>query len=349
MNAKKRRSSLLAKYSLMYEKNPKSRVFAPLAESYRKIGLHDDAFKVLREGQKYHPDYVLGYIVLANCYFDIDKFELAYSTLKPFTSKNLDNISMQKLFSQICINLGHLEEALDTFKYLLFVNPHDKYIAEQVKLLEDDLLVKDDIEDEFIASTLSEQFVDDDMWVQKDFSNSQIDYDDSEIIVPDETELSPLDKFKQDIKKNKLEVEQKSLDDEYFRQDFDEESEEVLSGDNPEDTPFINHTLVDLYCSQGHYKKAQDVLEHILKLHPTDLKTKNKLDDVIDLIDKEQFNQQFEEIDSIENELHGESTSILKLTKEDFDLQPGLIEKVESAFNEFLQMLQATKLSKNQL
>ena len=32
--------------------------------------------------------------------------------------------------------MGHYEEALETFKYLLFVNPKDKDIAEQVEFLE---------------------------------------------------------------------------------------------------------------------------------------------------------------------------------------------------------------------
>ena len=119
----KNRSSLLSKYSLMYDKNPRSRVFAPLAETYRKLGMLDEAMQILKEGIRNHPSYTLGYIVLANCYFDIQNFELAYNTIRPFVAKNLENITMQKLFAKTCINLGHLEEALQTFKYLLLLNP----------------------------------------------------------------------------------------------------------------------------------------------------------------------------------------------------------------------------------
>ena len=46
-------SNLLTRYSAQYDKNPKSRVFAPLAETYRVMGMYDDALKILRKGIKY--------------------------------------------------------------------------------------------------------------------------------------------------------------------------------------------------------------------------------------------------------------------------------------------------------
>jgi len=38
---KKNQSAVLAKYFGMYKKNPRSKVFAPLAESFRKLGMLD--------------------------------------------------------------------------------------------------------------------------------------------------------------------------------------------------------------------------------------------------------------------------------------------------------------------
>lgn len=332
MSLKRRKSSLLAKYSLMYEKNPKSRVFAPLAESYRKIGMHDEALKILNEGLKYHSDYVLAYIVLANCYFDLNKFELAYNTLRPFTSKNLDNISFQKLYADICINLGYLEEALSTFKYLLFLNPQDKYIADQVKFLEDDLLLKEDEADNSgVKYEESDRVDDEDQWVTKDFSNITDDPFISNDILEEEVQdstihnVSPLDAFRKDVEENNLRIEQRSLDDEYYRQDFDDENEAVLIDNNEEDTPFINHTLVELYCGQHHYRKALEVLEHIISLHPTDLKTKNKIIEIKDILAKEQLADQLNEIDQLEESLI-----------EPMMVESSILSRVELAFNDFL-------------
>src|SRR5690606_26238009 len=101
-------------------------VFAPLAETYRKLGMYEEAFKILRRGINLHPSYTLGYIVLANCYFDKGQFELAYNVLRPHVDNNLENLSLQKLFSKLCEQLGYLEEALQTYKYLLLLNPSDK-------------------------------------------------------------------------------------------------------------------------------------------------------------------------------------------------------------------------------
>ncbi|MBC77386.1 MAG: hypothetical protein CME64_15380 [Halobacteriovoraceae bacterium] len=277
-NSRTKKSSLLAKYSALYEKNPKSRVFAPLAESYRKLGMLDEALKILKDGIKRHPTYVMGYIVLSHCYFDQQNYELAYDTIRPFVSDNLDNISLQKLFAQICINLGYLEEALQTFKYLLLINPKDQYVSEQVKLLEDDLLVQDEVE--HAQPSKSESFEDDeDEWVQVNFSQQgetpeEDDLDDWSVEAPLKEKLN---EFKSDIQSEKLSIEERDIDDEYFHEEYDNEDEmgdEALAKD---EDPIITHTLVDLYIRQGYPEKAVEILESILELHPNDKATLKKL------------------------------------------------------------------------
>lgn len=280
----KNRSSLLSKYSLLYEKNPRSRVFAPLAETYRKLGMLDEAMQILKDGIRNHPSYTLGYIVLANCYFDVQNFELAYNTIRPFVAKNLENITLQKLFAKTCINLGHLEEALQTFKYLLLLNPRDSYVADQVKILEDDLLI--DQEEEPSERVLSEtaDFSEDD-WVQVNFNNKEPE-EKVEESLSDWTmnDQSPLDKFKSEIAQDKIKLAEHKLDDSFYFEDFDNHSEDVISNLDREtgkssdsNSPIITHTLVDLYSSQGHTEKAIQILENILELHPSDKASIDKL------------------------------------------------------------------------
>ena len=280
----------------MYEKKPRSRVFAPLAETYRKLGLLDEAFKVLNKGIKYHPSYTLGYIVLGQCYFDTQNYEMAYSAIRPFISQNLENITLQKLFAKTCINLGYLEEALQTFKYLLLINPKDTYVADQIKLLEDDLLV--DKEEENLETQNNQSSFDEDVWVQVDFNKALEDNNAQKLPEKEEDDLSlwnveknnsPLDLFKKEIKSSNLKVNEHNLDDDYYHEDFDNESKEVIGPEkNTEevplekanDGPIITHTLVDLYIKQGHLAKAASILEEILELHPTDKATREKLDEL---------------------------------------------------------------------
>lgn len=276
------KSSLLAKYTLQYQKKPKSRVFAPLAEIYRKLGMYDESLKILREGIKVHPAYTMGYIVLSHVYSDQQNFELAYNTIRPFVTENLENITLQKLFAEICINLGYLEEALQTFKYLLLINPKDQYVSEQVKLLEDDLLVKEEqVEDNtFVEKRMSSFDLNEDDWVQVDFGNdrrqSDLDENDDWDMQKSET---PLDQFKKDLSQNNLEVNETDLNDQFFHEDYDNEEdstkEDIIVSD-----PIITHTLVDLYCKQGHYDKALEILESILKLHPDDKPTVDKAEEI---------------------------------------------------------------------
>lgn len=283
----KNRSSLLAKYSLKYERNPRSRVFAPLAETYRKLGMLDEAMQILKDGIRIHPSYTLGYIVLANCYYDIQNYELAYNTIRPFVAKNLENITMQKLFAKTCINLGHLEEALQTFKHLLLLNPKDTFVADQVKILEDDLLVD---QEEFTESVDQENLANDfseDDWVQVNFNEKKSEKDEDILDTWKMKKNSPLDEFKSEIKDNQINLKEHDLEDPFYLEEFDNHSDDVISnldeeiGSYSEDkNPIITHTLVDLYCAQGHTDKAIQILENILELHPSDKASLAKLSEL---------------------------------------------------------------------
>ena len=119
-------SPIIIKYQKAYETNPTSRVFAPLAESYRKVGMVEKAMSILKEGIRHNPTYVMGYMGLSFCYVDLKQFQMAYSTVRPLIGQNRDNLRLQRLFGQICMELHLYDEALETYKYLLFINPKDQ-------------------------------------------------------------------------------------------------------------------------------------------------------------------------------------------------------------------------------
>lgn len=293
MLGKKNQSAVLAKYFTMYKKNPRSKVFAPLAESFRKLGMLEDAYKILKDGIRHHPNYTLGFIVLANCYFDQGKFELTYNTLRPIISQNADNISLQKIFAQACMNLGYLEEALDTYKYLLFMNPRDKFFIEQVKKLEDDLMVghKRLSLDQLIKAPEMERIANpstqDDDWVQVDFNQ------------PETSEIKKIEPVKDDadwvmekpgisthpiLQKQSIPV--RSLEDDFYADEFEEygDIEETNSEIIPNsDSPIVSHTLIDLYCAQQYYDKAIELLQKILELNPHDQASKQKLSQILEM------------------------------------------------------------------
>lgn len=344
VTGKRNQSALLAKYYGQYKKNPRSKVFAPLAEAFRKLGMLDDALKILKDGIRNHPNYTLGYIVLAHCYYDQEKYELTYNTLRPIIGQNADNVSLQKIFAQACIHLGHLEEALDTYKYLLFLNPRDKFFATEVKKLEDDLMVghkKLSIEQLVKAPDMDIPVSDtvDDDWVQVDFNRHKQkaipEKESAEVPESGEDEWvmeRPGTAEKSSVHEilNKETVEKRSLDDEYYADEFEEDEgniDEVNAAINT-DSPIVSHTLIDLYCGQRYYDKAIELLEKILELNPQDKSSIQKLDEVRQLKLKDSQGPE-----ASEESGHDELISIIETQVKVKSLAEV---KVKEAFDQFL-------------
>ena len=182
-------NQILEKYLSTLEKDPSSRVFAPLAEYYRKNGLLTQAIDTLSEGIKHNPEYVLGHLGLAFCHHDNGATKRAYDILRPLVDSNRDNIRMLKLFSDICLDLKKNQEALQYLKFLLFINPKDQETAEKVKELESNNSdfgpIKFNIEDDLSESGEQIQFnvdaisstpeasSDMDEWIQVDFKSPE--------------------------------------------------------------------------------------------------------------------------------------------------------------------------------
>ena len=126
----KKKVSALSRYLEIYEKNPHSKVFAPLSDAYRRLGMYQEALSVLRKGLAIHPDYLLGQVVLAHVYFDGGKDQQVVKVLEPLVLKNLDHHLLQKLYAKSNLNLGRKEEALEVLKNLYFLNPKDREVVD---------------------------------------------------------------------------------------------------------------------------------------------------------------------------------------------------------------------------
>lgn len=292
----------------MYRRQPGSRVFAPLAESYRKLGMLEEAFKVLKEGIKRHPSYVLGYLVLAQCYYDQKKVDLTYQTLHPLVENNRDNLSLQKLFGQVCMDLGLYDEALDTYKFLLFINPKNAFFAEQVRRLENDRNKESLIPKNVIIKSPEQKKNNDlneDDWSIVSFSNKSeqsMGFNAEESWVVEKNEVSTPTSVNEDD----WQVMSRSIDDDYFSDDevSPEDSDIPEEINQNDDTFFANHTLVDLYLSQDYTDSAIDLLEKIIQMHPHDQKSIQKLKEIKSSNTNENESGHEEILRIIENQVH---------------------------------------------
>lgn len=127
---------LIYKYLKQYQEDPHSRVFAPLAEAYRKAGFLDEALEIAKEGMVRHPHFVGGKVALARCHFDHRNYGEVIETLEQVVQDVPDNIAAQRLTAESYLMLGKVAEALASYKVLLYFAPGDTETAHMVQELE---------------------------------------------------------------------------------------------------------------------------------------------------------------------------------------------------------------------
>ena len=146
-------------YLRRFKEDPTSRVFAPLAEAYRRLGRLDDAIGLCREGLEHHPNFHGGRVALAKCLMDKRDFQGAREELERVVQSVPENLLAQRLLGEVCANRGDRDGALHCFKMALLLSPSDVQLAEKVRALERGEVLLDIVEEkeetktEFIHGT----------------------------------------------------------------------------------------------------------------------------------------------------------------------------------------------------
>ena len=126
-------AEFVERYQLELARNPKSRVFAPLAEAYRKMGLLEEAKRICQRGTSFHPDFAGGHVAFAKVLIDLKEFSGALPHLEKATRLSPDNILAHSLMGETLIQLRRPKDALKAFKMVLFLNPEDQKAQESVR------------------------------------------------------------------------------------------------------------------------------------------------------------------------------------------------------------------------
>jgi tetratricopeptide (TPR) repeat protein len=123
-------------YLRRYQEDPRSRVFAPLAEAYRKAGLLDEAIEIARDGVRIHPHFAGGKVALARALFDRGQYEEVVKELETVVLDAPDNLVAQKLLAESYLILGRIADSLNAYKVLLFFMPKDQEIMKLIQEIE---------------------------------------------------------------------------------------------------------------------------------------------------------------------------------------------------------------------
>jgi tetratricopeptide (TPR) repeat protein len=127
---------LIEKYQILLEKDPKSQVFAPLAEAYRRMGLIEEAFRIAVRGVQFNPGFGGGRVALAKIFMDRDNLPGALAELEKAVDASADNIMAHTLLAECYLKDKRPKEALRSFKMVLFLMPNNEKAQKAVRKLE---------------------------------------------------------------------------------------------------------------------------------------------------------------------------------------------------------------------
>jgi tetratricopeptide (TPR) repeat protein len=126
----------IEKYQKLYESDPQSKVFAPLAEAYRKSGDTQKAYNICKKGVIQHPSFASGHVSMARIYKEMKEYDKSLHHLRKAIQLAPENIQAHNLMAEICVETRKPKEALNAFKQVLFLNPKDSKAKNSVKKLE---------------------------------------------------------------------------------------------------------------------------------------------------------------------------------------------------------------------
>jgi tetratricopeptide (TPR) repeat protein len=122
-------TSEIAKLTERISKDPKSKLFVPLAEEYKKIGDIEMAIHVLSEGLKNNPGYVTARSFLGRLLLEQGDFAASQNEFEEVIKAIPDNLLAQRKLGDLYVLQNRQEEALKHYKIALALNPGDAEFA----------------------------------------------------------------------------------------------------------------------------------------------------------------------------------------------------------------------------
>jgi tetratricopeptide (TPR) repeat protein len=117
-------------------KDPNSKIFAQLAEEYRKAGRLDEAIHTCREGLQNHPNYFSARVALGRALLESGSLEEASQEFEAVLVQVPDNILANKFLGETYQQLGRVEDALAKYRVAQILAPEDADLAARIQELE---------------------------------------------------------------------------------------------------------------------------------------------------------------------------------------------------------------------
>lgn len=125
-----------------YEQAPESRLFAPLADAYRKNGEIDRAIELCEKGLERYPSYASAHVILGKCFYDKGATERARSEFLRVLELDPENMVALKFLGDILVAEGDRTGAAGYYRRLMAIDPTNEEIAAALDELEEGFQVQ---------------------------------------------------------------------------------------------------------------------------------------------------------------------------------------------------------------
>ncbi len=140
---------IIEKYKQILQKDPRSKVFAALADALIENGALEEALKISVAGLKLNPEYPSGHVAYARVQMEFGETEKALASLKKACLMDPQNILGQQLLAHCYLEVDEPKLALKAFKMVLFFNPGDSRAQNAISKLES--LTADEYEEDLFT------------------------------------------------------------------------------------------------------------------------------------------------------------------------------------------------------
>ncbi len=120
----------IAKYEARLASEPRSRVFAQLADAYRKAGRLDEAIRTCRSGLRDHPTYASARMVLGRALVEKGQLQEAEKEFALVLELSPGNVVAHRLLGDVAAAQGKRDEARERYETVLQLTPLDREVQE---------------------------------------------------------------------------------------------------------------------------------------------------------------------------------------------------------------------------
>ncbi len=267
-----------------YDENPKGRVFALLADAYRKAGEMDRAEELILEGLESHPNYLSAYIVLGRINLDRERLAEAHEQFRKVLELDPENLIALKALGDLSIQTHRIDEATSWYERMLEIDQYNEEARAALGSL-------DQIKTES-ASTAQEVGASEEAVAEREGPGLPSDLDGPDAGGPNDSvspesvgEANEAEALGTEAGDAGAEINLADMDSWQSGLIEDDEMDEEVELDwAGEDAGVVTETMAELYADQGLYEDAIKVYQELAAVRPYDERVQTRIRELTELL-----------------------------------------------------------------